>query len=112
MGVAVHITGHTLQRSLEPFVKDKFSHLALADPDFYIAAPVDLLLGAYLFSSIIDGRQVVVDKSLAAAFSSCFDPHWVSGALRNIGPGNQPSCPYSRPWSNWSIVFDTWRNLT
>jgi len=46
--------------------------LALADPDFHIAAPVDLLLGADLFSSIVDGRQVVVDKSLPAAFSSCF----------------------------------------
>jgi hypothetical protein len=28
--------------------------LALADPNFDIAAPVDLLLGADLFSSIID----------------------------------------------------------
>ncbi|XP_016661601.2 uncharacterized protein LOC107884315 [Acyrthosiphon pisum] len=66
------ITGDLPRHSLEPSVRDKFSHLALADPDFHIAAPVDLLLGADLFPSIIDGRQVVVNKSLPAAFSSCF----------------------------------------
>ncbi|KAE9522324.1 hypothetical protein AGLY_017270 [Aphis glycines] len=43
-----------------------YSHLALADPDFHIAALVDLLLGlgSDLFSSITNGRQVVIDKSL------------------------------------------------
>jgi len=69
------ITGDLPLQSLEPSVRDKFSHLALADPEFHIAASVDLLLGADLFSSIIDGCQVVVDKLLLAAFSSCFG--WV-----------------------------------
>ncbi|XP_022162657.1 uncharacterized protein LOC111028347 [Myzus persicae] len=36
------ITGDLPRHSLESSVRDKFSHLALADPDFHIAAPVDL----------------------------------------------------------------------
>jgi len=66
------ITGDLPRCSLESSVPSKFSHLALADPAFHIPAPVDLLLGADLFSSILDGRQVNIDKSLPAAFSSCF----------------------------------------
>lgn len=58
--------------SLNSSFKDKYSHLGLTDPNFHITAPIDLLLGADLFPSIMDGRQIVVDKSLSAAFSSCF----------------------------------------
>ncbi|CAI6349887.1 unnamed protein product [Macrosiphum euphorbiae] len=86
------ITGDLPRHSLEPSVRDKFSHLALADPDFHIAAPVDLLLGADLFSSIVDGRQVVVDKSLPAAFSSCFG--WIligSGSPSDISIPQPPA---------------------
>lgn len=66
------ITNDLPRMSLDSSFKDKYSHLALADPNFHITAPIDLLLGADLFPSIMDGRQIVVDKSLPAAFSSCF----------------------------------------
>ncbi|XP_050064202.1 uncharacterized protein LOC126553053 [Aphis gossypii] len=80
------ITSDLPRRSLEPSIRDKFSHLALADPDFNIAAPVDILLGADLFSSIMDGRQVMVDKSLPAAFSSCFG--WI--LIGSVSSSNVP----------------------
>lgn len=44
--------------------KNKFSHLALGDPSFNAPAPIDLLLGADVFSKIWDGKRVVVDKDL------------------------------------------------
>lgn len=58
----------------------------MADPDFHIAASVDLLLGADLFSSILDGRQVIIDKSLPAAFSSCFG--WI--LIGSVSPSDRP----------------------
>lgn len=66
------ITSDLPRSSLESSVKDKYSNLALADPEFHISAPIDLLLGADLFATIMDGRQIIVDKSLPAAYSSCF----------------------------------------
>ncbi|CAI6370055.1 unnamed protein product [Macrosiphum euphorbiae] len=92
------ITGDLPRHSLEPSVRDEFSHSALAeDPDFHIA--VDLLLGADLFSSIVDGRQVVVNKSLSAAFSSCFGRILVGSVSPSDIPipRKQTPCLYSRP---------------
>lgn len=66
------ITNDLPRQSLPSDVKDKFSHLALADPTFHITAPIDLLLGADLFASILDGRQVSLDDAFPTAFSSIF----------------------------------------
>lgn len=85
------ITSDLPRCSLEPLIRDKFSNLALTDPDFHVAASIDMLLGADLFSSILDGRQVFVDKSLSAAFSSCFG--WIPiGSI--VSPNTpEPSLP-------------------
>jgi len=53
-------------------IKDQFSTLALADPQFNVSSPVDMLLGVYVFSAILDGRQIKVDETLPTAFSSIF----------------------------------------
>jgi len=66
------ITGDLPRCPLEPSVKDKYSNLALADPNFHITSPIELLLGADLFPSVMSGRQVVIDQALPTAFSSCF----------------------------------------
>jgi hypothetical protein len=69
------ITSDMPRSSLPADIKDRFSTLALADPQFNIASPVDMSLGVYVFSSILDGRKIQVDESLPTAFSSIFG--WV-----------------------------------
>lgn len=66
------ITTNMPSRHLPERCKDQFSHLALADPSFDRPAPVELLLGADVFSQILDGKRVVVDESLPTAFGSVF----------------------------------------
>ncbi|KAE9521350.1 hypothetical protein AGLY_018254 [Aphis glycines] len=66
------ITTNLPSRHLPDRCKEQFSHLALPDPSFDRPAPVELLLGADVFSQILDGKRVVVDKSLPTAFGSLF----------------------------------------
>jgi hypothetical protein len=66
------ITTDMLRTSLPADIKDRFSTLALADPQFNVASPVNMLLGADLFSSILDGCKIKVNESLPTAFSSIF----------------------------------------
>ncbi|KAF0724709.1 Uncharacterized protein FWK35_00038057, partial [Aphis craccivora] len=66
------ITTNMPSRHLPKHCKHKFSHLALADPSFDLPAPVELLLGADVFSQILDGKRVVIDNSLPTAFGSLF----------------------------------------
>jgi len=51
---------------------EKFSHLALADPRFDCPAPVELLFGADVFPRVVDGKRVLLDPSLPAAYGSIF----------------------------------------
>ncbi|XP_015378415.1 PREDICTED: uncharacterized protein LOC107172635 [Diuraphis noxia] len=69
------ITSDMPRTSLPTDIKDRFSSLALADPQFDVTQPVDMLLGADVFSAILDGRKVKIDESLPTAFSSIFG--WV-----------------------------------
>lgn len=55
------ITVHLSRCSLDPSIKEKYSSLALTDPDFHTSAPVDLLLGADVCATAMDGRRTVVD---------------------------------------------------
>jgi len=57
---------------LPPKMLKKFCHLALADPRFDSPAPVELLLGADVFSQVMDGKRVLLDPSLPAAYGSIF----------------------------------------
>lgn len=47
------ITGNMPRTSISPEIKERFSTLALADPHF-VSSPVDMLLGADVFSTIQD----------------------------------------------------------
>ncbi|CAI6351321.1 unnamed protein product [Macrosiphum euphorbiae] len=69
------ITSDMPRTSIPVDIKDRFSTLALADPQFNVASPVDMLLGADVFSAILDGRQIKIDEALPTAFSSIFG--WV-----------------------------------
>lgn len=59
-------------QNLPTYLKGKFSYLALADPHFDISAPIDMLLGADVFSRILDGKRVSIHASLPAAYGSIF----------------------------------------
>jgi len=61
--------------NLPKLLKDKFSHLALADPCFDRSSPIDMLLGADVFSRNMDGNRVSIDDSLPVAYGSVFG--WV-----------------------------------
>jgi len=74
------------RNTLPSYIKGRYADLALADPSFDITSPIDLLLGGDVFPSIMDGRKVVVDENLPAAFSSVFG--WVL-----IGPVNNIDVP-------------------
>jgi hypothetical protein len=80
------ITGDLPRSSFDPSVKNKYSNLALADPNFDVTAPIDLLLGADIFPSVMSGRQVVVYKSLLTAFGSCFG--WI--LIGPVAPLEEP----------------------
>lgn len=69
------VTSSMPTRQLPNNVKDKFTHLALADPEFFRPAPVDLLLGADVFSQVFDGKRVSVDNNYPTAYSTLFG--WV-----------------------------------
>lgn len=79
------VTNDMPLHNLPPHLKTKFSHLALADPLFDRPAPVDMLLGADVFAHIFDGKRVVLEDSLPAAFSTLFG--WVI-----IGPVTNSDC--------------------
>lgn len=69
------ITDDIPRRPLHAHIKTQFEHLALADPLFDQCGPVDLLLGADAFSTVMDGKRIRVKDDLIAAFGSIYG--WV-----------------------------------
>ncbi|CAI6360469.1 unnamed protein product [Macrosiphum euphorbiae] len=79
------ITSDLPSQQLPPQLVNKFSHLALADPQFDCTAPVELLLGADVYSRVMDGKRVLLDPSLPAAYGSIFG--WiVIGPVPEVEP--------------------------
>lgn len=66
---------------LPSLIKNRLSHLALADPTFDIPAPIDLLLGADLYHHVINEKKYSESEVLPTAYSSIFG--WIL-----IGPVN------------------------
>lgn len=101
------ITGNLPRVSVPARIRERFSNLALADPEFHISSTVDLLLGGDVYSTIMDGRKFVVDDSLPSAFSSIFG--WIL-----MGPVSQsdaiPHCslPISLTVSLEGLVEQFW----
>lgn len=51
--VVQNISGNLPTRSLSPIIAHKFQHLHLADPTFFVASPIDILIGSDLFCSLL-----------------------------------------------------------
>lgn len=102
------ITSNMPRRSLVTSVKDRFANLALADPTFDIASPVDVLLGADLFAQIIDGRKVTIAADLPTAFSSIFG--WILiGPVLQTDVERHTSLPVSLTVSIENLIENFWR---
>jgi len=102
------ITSNMPRRSLDTSVKDRFANLALADPTFNIASPVDVLLGADLFAQIVDGRKVTVAADLPTAFGSIFG--WILiGPVLQTAVDCHASLPVSLTVSVENLIEKFWR---
>jgi len=78
-----HITNSMPTRSMPLNVKNRYCHLTMADPDFDQPGPIDLLIGADLYSLVMESGKVVIDKDLPAAFSTIFG--WiVVGTVQSV----------------------------
>ncbi|XP_015367520.1 PREDICTED: uncharacterized protein LOC107164278 [Diuraphis noxia] len=82
------------RQSLPEIVAQKFTHLALADPSFATPSPIDLLLGADIFSSALNGKRVEVGNVYPVAFGSIFG--WI---LIGPVPSNAMSAFHAIPVS-------------
>lgn len=88
------ITGDMPHKTLHSNIKDRFSNLALADPSFNVASSVDMLLGADVYATIMNGRKIVIDADLPSAFNSIFG--WVLiGPVSNTNVEPLQSLPVS-----------------
>jgi len=67
-----HITNSMPTRPLPFAIKDHYSHLAMADPNFDKPGPVDMLIGADLYPQVMENGKVVVRKDCPAAFNTIF----------------------------------------
>lgn len=102
------ITAHLPRNNLPVGIKDRYSNLALADPEFNVAAPIDILLGGDVYPSIMNGKKIVVDECLPAAFSSIFD--WVLiGPVSGADVGPYHSSPVSLTVSIEQLMENFWR---
>uniref|UniRef100_A0A2S2R014 Uncharacterized protein n=1 Tax=Sipha flava TaxID=143950 RepID=A0A2S2R014_9HEMI len=94
---------HPLTKSLV----DKYKHLALADPSFAIPGSIDVLLGADLFSEILNGKRVSVGSSYPAAFGTVFGWTIIGAAPHTIS--HWPvSCPTSLTVSCETLLHKFW----
>jgi hypothetical protein len=64
------ITGNLPSQNVSSDIIRKVPNLRLADPEFYKSRPVDMLLGAEIFSEIVDGKKISIDKNLPSAISA------------------------------------------
>ncbi|XP_050538460.1 uncharacterized protein LOC126903928 [Daktulosphaira vitifoliae] len=83
------ITGEMPHGPLTPDIQNKYSHLALADPQFYKPGPVDMLIGADLFPAVMDGKRVVVNERMPTAFGSVFGWVLIGEDRSTITPADQ-----------------------
>lgn len=66
------ITSNMPKKPLPKDIKCRYSHFALADPNFDVSSPVELLLGADVYPSIVDGRKSTIANDIPSAFHSIF----------------------------------------
>jgi len=83
------ITGSMPSLQLPAAVRDRCSHLPLADPEFDSPAPVELLLGADVFPQVLRSKRQDLGPGLPTAFDTIFG--WIllgpfTGAKNVMGP--------------------------
>lgn len=102
------ITNELPSRQLSADFKEKYSHLALADPFFDKPAPVELLLGADVFAQILDGKRVIIDDALPTALGSMFG--WILiGVIPDVEPTSFQSHMVSLTVSLEELVEQFWQ---
>jgi hypothetical protein len=102
------ITGDLPRAAIPVDIRDRFSNLALADPDFNVSSPVDLLLGGDIYSTIMDGQKVTIDDKLPVVFSSIFG--WIlMGPLSQVHVNPITSLPVSLTVSIEGLVKRFWQ---
>lgn len=58
--------------TIAPNIKNRLKHLTLADPNFDIPAPVDVLIGADLFAYALLGNPLSLGEEMPIAFNTIF----------------------------------------
>lgn len=71
------------RQPLSETVFQKFTHLALADLSFATPSPIDVLLGADIFSSVLNGNRIDVENAYPVAFGSIFGWILIGPVLSN-----------------------------
>lgn len=66
---------HTPTKSINSSIAAKFSHISLADPEFYKSRPFAIVLGADIYSKIITSGQMPSHDGLPVAINTIFG--WV-----------------------------------
>jgi len=68
----LNITNSFPRKTLTAKIRNRYHILALTDPSFYVASPIEILLRADVCSTFMDGRKITIDNSLSVAYSSIF----------------------------------------
>lgn len=101
------ITADMPRQQVSREVTDRYRTLALADPSFSSPAAIDLLLGADIFSQIMDGKRVTMGDSLPVAFGSVFG--WIIiGPVPESAALSFHTCPISLTTSVESLMKKFW----
>lgn len=101
------ITADMPRQALSSDIAERFDHLALADPSFASPSTIDVLLGADVFSSILDGKRVSVGNELPVAFGSIFG--WILiGPIPAFSTSEFHSVPVSLTMSIQTMMDRFW----
>jgi len=102
------ITSDMPRHPLPYEVADKYKHLALADPSFSHPGVIDILLGADLFSQILNGKRVSDGDGYPAAFGTVFG--WmVIGPVPYLNPQMSVECTTSLIVSVENLLEEFWK---
>lgn len=102
------ITANLPRRSLPAGIASKYDQLALADPSFAKSAPIDLLLGADIVSSSLNGKRITVGDTYPVALESVFG--WILlGTIRFSQPPESYSGPVVLTTSVEALMSRFWQ---
>lgn len=101
------ITSDMPRKALSKNIKSCYSNFALADPDFDVSSPIDLLLGADVYPFIVDGRKATIATDIPTAFHSIFG--WILiGPVTSSVASHLHSLPVSLNVSIENLMSKFW----